>query len=78
MEPMTTPPDTTPLPVTLTLNELGELARFTGYVRMEPADGGAEGFGVEGATLIVCTLSRDAWEGLGSPVVIPVTLRNVR
>jgi hypothetical protein len=69
-----TPPRVT---VTLRLDQLDQLARFTSYLRVEPLDAGAEGFGIEGATLIVRTISRDAWEGLGCPVDLPVTLHNV-
>lgn len=69
-----TPP---PLPITLRLDKLGELAEFTAYLRMEPTDPAAEGFGLEGATLIRRHISRDAWEALGCPVVLSVRLRNV-
>jgi len=67
----------TPLRVDLTLDQLDELARFTAYLRVEPVLGSAEGFGIEGATMISKTISRDTWEGMGRPVSIPITLRTV-
>jgi hypothetical protein len=69
-----TPP---PLPVTLTLSKLDELATFTTYLRVEPADPAADGFEIEGAVMISKTISRDSWEGLGSPVVLTVTLHSL-
>jgi hypothetical protein len=69
-----TPP---PLTVDLTLDKLNQLAEFATYLRMEAADGGAEGFGLEGGVRIARHISRDAWEGLGCPVVLTVTLQTV-
>jgi hypothetical protein len=79
MEDMTNNPQIHPTPVDLTLNRLDDAgALFVGYLRMEAPDAGAEGFGIEGATRIERRLDRDSWEGAGSPVVLAVTLRNVR
>jgi hypothetical protein len=74
---MTDTPNAPRVTVDLRLDRLDELARFTSYLRAEPVDAGAEGFGVDGAVMIVRTISRDAWEGLGCPVVLPITLHNV-
>lgn len=76
MEDMTNnPPRVT---VTLRLHDLGDLARFTAYLRAEPVDGGAEGFGIEGALMVSRSIGREAWEALGCPVELPVTLHNVQ
>jgi hypothetical protein len=70
---------TPPLPVTLTLtlSHLAELATFTAYLRLDPADSTAEGFEIEGAVMISRAISRDSWEGLGMPTVLPCTLSTV-
>ena len=75
---MTGNPNTPRVTVNLTLDKLDELATFAAYLRAEPVDGGAAGFGIEGAVRIVRSLSREAWAAMGSPVVIPITLHNVR
>lgn len=62
----------------LTLTELlGGLATFDAYLRVEPTDAGAEGFGIEGAVRITRSIGREEWEALGSPIVLPITLHNV-
>lgn len=68
---------TPPLPITLTLVKLDDVATFMTYLRLEPTDPAAEGFGLEGAVLVSTTTSRDSWEGLGMPTVLAVTLSTV-
>lgn len=75
---MTKPPNTPRVHVTLTLQQLDDPgAVFRAWLRAEPADGGADGFGVAGAVPIHRRIGRDEWEALGSPVVLPITLHNV-
>lgn len=73
---MTTTPNT-PLSVTLTLDKLDGMATFAAYLRLETTDSATEGFGLEGAVRVAKTIDREAWEALGSPVVLAVVLRSV-
>lgn len=71
---MTSTPNS-PLAVTLTLQRLDGRAEFGTYLRTDVTDDGAAGFGIEGATRITRSMDRDAWEALGMPVVLDITLR---